>query len=327
MIARRLLLATPALLLPGLARAQGAATAAWPDRPVRILVPFAAGGNTDALARLTAELLSEGLRGASFIVENRTGAGGIIALEALVRAPADGHTLMMASLSTLTIAPAAAAQPLRFDPVGDVQPIVILGTNPFVLISHRSVEAADTAALIAWMRARDGRFAFASGGVGSLQHLSMALLLQRIGVAAEHVPYRGGAPALLDVIAGNVPVSFANLSEIMPHRQNPLLRIHGISSRARNPQAPEIVPIAEVVADFETLTWNGLIGPKNLPAALADRLYGIVAGGLRRPATLARLAILGADPLGEGPAPFATRLRADARLWGDVVRSAGITLQ
>lgn len=321
MLPRRALLAA-SLALPASARAQ-----AWPERPVRILVPFAAGGNTDSLARLTAELLAEGIPGASFVVENRTGAGGMIALEALVRAPADGHVLMVASLSTLTIAPAAAAQPPRFDPVGDVQPIVNLGTNPFVLISHRSVEAADTAALVAWMRARSGRFAFASGGVGSLQHLSMALLLQRIGVQAEHVPYRGGAPALLDVIAGNVPVSFANLSEIMPHRQNPAIRIHGISQRTRNPKAPEIPPIAEVVPDFETLTWNGLIGPKGLPPGLAARLHGIVAEGLKRPAALARLATLGADPLGEGPEAFGARIRADARLWGEVVRAAGVRLE
>jgi tripartite-type tricarboxylate transporter receptor subunit TctC len=323
MIRRRALLAAPALLaLSGTARAQS-----WPERPVRILVPFAPGGNTDSLARVTAEILSEGIPGASFAVENRTGAGGVLALEALVRSPPDGHVLMVASLSTIAIAPAAAAQRPRFDPVADVQPIVNLGTNPFVLISHRSVEAADTAALVAWMRARSGRFAFASGGVGSLQHLSMALLLQRIGVQAEHVPYRGGAPALLDVIAGTVPVSFANLSEIMPHRQNPAIRIHGISSRTRNAQAPEIAPIAEVVPDFETVTWNGLIGPAGLPAPLVARLHGVVAEGLQRPAVRARFATLGADPLGEGPEPFARRLRADVALWGDVVRAAGVSLQ
>jgi tripartite-type tricarboxylate transporter receptor subunit TctC len=323
MIRRRALLAAPAILAaPAAARAQ-----AWPERPVRILVPFAPGGNTDSLARVTAEILSKGIPGASFAVENRTGAGGVLALEALVRSPPDGHVLMVASLSTIAIAPAAAAQRPRFDPVADVQPIVNLGTNPFVLISHRSVEAADTAALVAWMRARNGRFAFASGGVGSLQHLSMALLLQRIGVQAEHVPYRGGAPALLDVIAGNVPVSFANLSEIMPHRQNPAIRIQGISSRTRNGQAPEIAPIAEVVPDFETVTWNGLIGPAGLPAALVARLHAVVADGLQRPAVRARFATLGADPLGEGPGPFAQRLRGDVALWGDVVRAAGVSLQ
>ncbi|MCZ8146634.1 MAG: tripartite tricarboxylate transporter substrate binding protein [Roseomonas sp.] len=332
MLRRRTLLATATsaaafaggpLAAPGGAQAQGA----WPERPVRILVPFAPGGNTDSLARVTAEILANGIPGSSFAVENRTGAGGVLALEALVRAPADGHVLMVASLSTIAIAPAAAAQRPRFDPVADVQPIVNLGTNPFVLISHRSVEAANTAAMIAWMRARSGQFAYASGGVGSLQHLSMALLLQRIGVQAEHVPYRGGAPALLDVIAGTVPVSFANLSEIMPHRQNPALRIHGISSLTRNAQAPELAPIAEVVPDFETVTWNGLIGPAGMPAPLVARLHRVVAEGLERPEVRTRFATLGADPLGEAPEPFARRLAADVALWGGVVRAAGVSLQ
>ena len=323
MIRRRALLALPLLAAPLSARAQGA----WPERPVRILVPFAPGGNTDSLARLTAEILTEAVPGGAFVVENRTGAGGVLAVEALTRAVPDGHTLMVASLSTLCIAPAAAAQRPRFDPVADVQTVVNLGTNPFVLIAHRSVEAADTAALLAWMRARDGRFAYASGGVGSMQHLSMALLLQRTAIAAEHVPYRGGAPALLDVIAGNVPVSFANLSEIMPHRANPALRVLGVSSLTRNAQAPEIPPIADVVPGFETVTWNGLIGPAGLPPTLVVRLYRVVAEALERPAVRARMATLGADPLGEGPEAFARRLRADVELWGGVVRAAGVRLE
>jgi tripartite-type tricarboxylate transporter receptor subunit TctC len=321
---RRRALFTTALLplLPGAARGQG-----WPERPVRLLVPFAPGGNTDSLARLTAEMLAEAIPGASFAVENRTGAGGLLAVEALVRAPADGHTLMVGALSNLAIAPAAAAQRPRFDTATDVTPIVNLATNPFVLISHRGVGAADTAGLIAWMQARDGRFAYASGGVGSLQHLSMALLLQRIGVTAEHVPYRGGAPALLDVLAGNVPVLFANLSEILPHRANPAIRIHGVSSLVGSSQAPEIPPIAETLPGFETVTWNGLIGPAGLARALAERLYRIAAAGLERPAVRARLAALGAEPLGEGPEAFARRLRADVALWGDVVRAAGVVAE
>jgi tripartite-type tricarboxylate transporter receptor subunit TctC len=324
MLRRRAVLAAAALPLAA-ARAGGAQ--AWPERPVRVLVPFAAGGNTDSLARLTAEILAEGIPGASFAVENRTGAGGLLAVEALVRAPADGHTLMVGALSNLAIAPAAAAQRPRFDTATDVTPIVNLGTNPFVLISHRAVEAADTRALIAWMQARSGRFAYASGGVGSLQHLSMALLLQRIGVSAEHVPYRGGAPALLDVLAGNVPVSFANLSEILPHRGNPAVRIHGVSSLARSGQALEIPPVAEALPGFETVTWNGLLGPAGLPAALVERLHRIVAAGLERPAVRARMATLGAEPLGEGPEAFGRRLRADVALWGEVVRMAGVVAE
>ncbi|MBU8537805.1 Bug family tripartite tricarboxylate transporter substrate binding protein [Falsiroseomonas tokyonensis] len=320
---RHLLASLPLLATPALLHAQ----TPWPERPVRILVPFAPGGNTDGLARLTAEMLQAEIPGGSFVVENRTGAGGLIAAEAMVRAPADGHTLMMVAVAVLAVAPAAMSQPPRFDPVADVTPIVNLGTNPFVLMAHRSVEASDLPGLIAWMRARSGNFPYASGGVGSFQHLSMALLLQRLGIQAEHVPYRGGAPALADLIAGNAPVMFANLSEAVPHAQNPAVKLYGVSSTTRAAALPEVPAIAEVVPDFETITWNGLMGPKGLPPALVARIHGIVAAALQRPAVQARMAQIGADPLGEGPAPFAARLRADVARWGDVVRSAGIRLQ
>jgi tripartite-type tricarboxylate transporter receptor subunit TctC len=312
------------MLAPRVARAQAQA---WPERPVRILVPFAPGGNTDGLARLSAELLQEALPGSSFVVENRTGAGGLLAAEALVRAPADGHTLMMVAVAVLAVAPAAMAQPPRFDPVADVTPIVNLGTNPFVLMSHRSVEATDLASLIAWMRARSGNFPYASGGVGSFQHLSMELFLQRIGVRATHVPYRGGAPALADVLAGNAPLMFANLSEAVPHAQNPAVRLHGVSGLVPSPQLPGVPPIASLVPGFETITWNGLMGPRNLPPALAARIHGIIATALQRPAVQDRMARIGADPLGEGPEPFAARLRADVTRWTEVVRTAGIRLE
>ncbi|NKC32908.1 Bug family tripartite tricarboxylate transporter substrate binding protein [Falsiroseomonas selenitidurans] len=317
---RHLLASLPLLAAPTALRAQPA----WPERPVRILVPFAPGGNTDALARLTADLLQAEIPGASFVVENRTGAGGLIAAEAMVRAPADGHTLMMVAVAVLAVAPVAMAQPPRFDPVADVTPIVNLGTNPFVLMAHSSVAATDLAGLIAWMRARNGAFPYASGGVGSFQHLSMALFLQRIGVQAEHVPYRGGAPALADLIAGNAPVMFANLSEAVPHAQNPAVRLFGVSGTTRAAALPEVPAIAEALPGFETITWNGLMGPKGLPPAIATRIHGIIAAALARPAVQARMAQIGADPLGEGPEPFAARLRADVARWGDVVRSAGI---
>lgn len=317
---RHLLASLPLLAAPTALRAQPA----WPERPVRILVPFAPGGNTDALARLTADLLQAEIPGASFVVENRTGAGGLIAAEAMVRAPADGHTLMMVAVAVLAVAPVAMAQPPRFDPVADVTPIVNLGTNPFVLMAHSSVAATDLAGLIAWMRARNGAFPYASGGVGSFQHLSMALFLQRIGVQAEHVPYRGGAPALADLIAGNAPVMFANLSEAVPHAQNPAVRLFGVSGTTRAAALPDVPAIAEALPGFETITWNGLMGPKGLPPAIATRIHGIIAAALARPAVQARMAQIGADPLGEGPEPFAARLRADVARWGDVVRSAGI---
>ncbi len=319
---RRGLLAAP--LLTGL---PVAAQPTWPERPVRILVPFAAGGNTDALARMAAELLTEAHPTASFVVENRTGAGGLLAAENLVRSPPDGHTLMMVAVAVLAVAPVAMAQPPRFDPVADVTPIVNMGTNPFVLMSHRSVDAATLPAMLDWMRARDGRFAYASGGIGSFQHLSMALLLQRLGIAAEHVPYRGGAPALADLIAGNVPLMFANLSEALPHAATPAVRLHGVSSLARDAALPAVPAIAEALPAFETLTWNGLMGPRGLPAAIVQRIQSVIAAAMTRPAVAQRFAALGTAPSGEGPEAFGARLRADVARWSEVVRAAGIRLQ
>lgn len=321
MIARRALLA--ATLLP----AVGAAAQGWPERPVRILVPYAPGGNTDAFARLAADILADAFPGPGFLVENRTGAGGLLAAEALVRAPPDGHTLMMVAVAVLAVAPAAAVQRPRFDPVADVTPIVNIGTNPFVLLAHRGVEANDLPSLIAWMRRRDGRFAFASGGVGSFQHLSMALLLARLGVTAEHVPYRGGAPALADVVAGNVPVMFANLSEAVPHAGNQAVRLFGVSGPGRAAALPGVPAIAEALPGFETLTWNGLMGPRGLPSGIVARVHGAVAAALQRPAVAARLRQIGAEPLGEGPAAFAARLRADVERWGEVARAAGVRVE
>lgn len=318
-VGRRAALAAAALAVTAPARAQ-----AWPERPVRILVPFAAGGNTDSLARVTAELLSEAIPGASFIVENRTGAGGLIALEALVRAPADGHTLMMASVSTLSVSPVAAAQPPRFDVLSDIQPIVNIGTNPFVLMTHRSVPAADLAQCLAWMRAQSGRFAFASGGVGAMGHLSMELLLRALNVTAEHVPYRGGAPAIADVIAGNVPVLFANISEALPHQRNQAVRLHGVSSAQRHAQLPQVPAIAEELPGFDMITWNGLIGPAGLPRAVAERLHGLVSAAMQRPAAQARFVALGNDISGEGPDAFRARIAADVARWRDVVRAIGL---
>ncbi|WP_137177803.1 tripartite tricarboxylate transporter substrate binding protein [Roseomonas sp. AR75] len=323
MIRRRALLAAPAALAltpPALAQA-------WPERPVRILVPFAPGGNTDALARLSADLLQGAMPGSSFVVENRTGAGGLLAAEQMVRAAPDGYTLMMVAVAVLAVAPVAMAQPPRFDPVADVTPIVNLGTNPFVLMTHRSVEATDLASLLDWMKARSGRFVYASGGVGSFQHLSMALLLQRLGVQAEHVPYRGGAPALADVLAGNAPMMFANLSEAVPHAQNPAVRLHGVSGLQRSPQLPGVPAIAEQLPGFETITWNGLMGPKGMPAPVVARISGVIAEALKQPEVRARMDRIGADPLGEGPDAFAARLKADVARWNEVVRVAGIRFQ
>jgi tripartite-type tricarboxylate transporter receptor subunit TctC len=322
-IRRRAVLVAPLglALLPSGAPAQGA----WPTRAVTIVEGFPPGGVTDITSRLVAERMAREL-GQPAVVDNRPGAATSVAAASVTRARNDGYTLLM---GTTTLAINQTLQPNLppREPRRELDPIGMVFRTSFILHVHPSIPARTVPELIAHARANPGKVIFGSPGVGSVSHLCLELFKTAAGIEIEHVPYRGGAPALLDVIAGTVPVSFANLSEIMPHRQNPALRIHGISSRTRNAQAPELAPIAEVVPDFETVTWNGLIGPAGLPASLVARLHRVVAEGLERPEVRARFATLGADPLGEAPEPFARRLAADVALWGGVVRAAGVSLQ
>src|SRR3712207_308892 len=184
-----------------LAVAGGQAEAAWPERPVRIVVPFAAGGNTDVIARMAGEHLSKAF-GQQFVIENRPGAGGVPAAEAVARAEPDGYTLMIAATPQLVIAP--ALQKVSFDSTKDFTPIKNVGTNPFVIVVHQSVPAKNLQDLIAYGRTNKGKLSYASAGAGSISHLASAMLFNRAGVEATHVPYRGNAPALNDVIAGHV---------------------------------------------------------------------------------------------------------------------------
>jgi tripartite-type tricarboxylate transporter receptor subunit TctC len=232
---------------------------------------------------------------------------------------------MMASMSTLAVAPAAARPRPRFDARTDIAPIVNMGTSPFVLGAHRAVPASDAASLIAWMRANSGRFAYASGGVGSTGHLTAELFLRAIGATADHVAYRAGAPALADVIAGVVPVIFASLAEAIRFQGDAQLRLIGITSPARDPQLPGVLPLGELVPGFESVTWNGLIGPAGLPAPVTLRIHAILVAAMARPAFAQRLRLLGADPSGEGPEAFARRIAADAARWGSLVREDGIS--
>lgn len=309
-----------------LVAARGAAASGWPDRPIRIVVPFAPGGNTDGIARLTAELLRDEL-GADVLVDNRTGAGGLIAAESVARAAPDGATLMMAVVAQLAVAPAAAAQRQRFDPVADFTPVAQVATNLFVLVAHRDLPVSTVEELIAHGRRPGAGLVYASGGVGSFQHLTMLLFLSRAGMEATHVPYRGGAPALADTVAGQTPLLFANLSEALPHVRSPSVRLLAVSGAARAPQLPDVPTVAESgLAGFETVTWNGLIGPARLPDAIVGRVASAVERRLADPAMRARFAALGVDAAPLGPAEFGWKLRRDVERWGEVVRTSGVRI-
>jgi tripartite-type tricarboxylate transporter receptor subunit TctC len=296
--------------------------AAWPERPVRIVVPFAAGGNTDVIARMAGEHLSKAL-GQQFIIENRPGAGGVPAAEAVARAEPDGYTLMIAATPQLVIAP--ALQKVGFDSTKDFTPIKNVGTNPFVMVVHQSVPAKDLSELIAYGRANKGKLSYASAGAGSISHLASAMLFNRAGIDATHVPYRGNAPALNDVIAGHVSLIFANLSEALAQAGNPNVRLLAVTSKNRIGQLPAVPTVGEKgFADFEAITWNGLIGPKGLPADIVRQIESSLAQHLATPAVGEKLRQLGVEPDLGTSADYAERIRRELPVWAEAVKAAGL---
>jgi tripartite-type tricarboxylate transporter receptor subunit TctC len=295
---------------------------AWPERPVTIIVPFAAGGDTDGIARIVAQHLGETF-GQRFIIENRAGAGGAIAAADAARAAPDGYTLFMAALPVIAIVPVMTT--VRFDPLKNFAPISNIATNPFVLVVHKDVPATTLAEFIAYVRARPHALSYASAGRGSLNHLSMAMLLKLADIDMIHIPYKGNALALADVIAGHIPAMFANLSEVLPHEVGGNIRLIAVSSEQRSKRIPHVPTVSESgFPHFKTLTWNGLLAPAGTPRDVVDRLAREMAGAVKDAGFVERLANYGADPLGSSPEEFAAMIAADVAFWAKAVAAAGI---
>ena len=317
---RRLVLLLP--LAMGIGFATAASAQSWPQRPVRIVVPFSAGGNTDSIARITAEWLTQKL-GQTVIVENKPGAGGAIAAEFVARAPADGYTLFMATLPQMAVLPAMARTP--YDPVADFAPVSIVASNHFALAVNDLIPAATLQELVAHVRRHPSRLVYASAGTGSLSHLSVVLLLKRAGLAMEHLAYKGGAPALADVVAGHVPMYFGNLAEIIPQARGGKIKVLAVSGDKRAPQLPNVPTVAEQgFPGFSTNTWNAIAAPAKTPQTVIDRLAREIAQAARDPGFVQRLENIGVEPVGNTPAEFAAQLKSDLEIWAEAVRIAGI---
>ena len=302
------------------AHAQTAAP--WPARPVKILVPFAAGGNTDIIARLTADRLTQVFKDSSFLVENQPGGGGVTVTTQVARATPDGYTLLLAASPQLVIAP--AMQKVAYDPAKDFTPIKIVTNNPVVLMAHKSLPSADLTALIAHVRTVGPKFSYASGSLGSLSHLASALLFNKAGVEATPVHYRGGAPAMNDVLAGHLPMMFANLSEVLAQSGNPDIKLLAVSSARRVSQLPDVATVAEQgIAGFEMETFNGLVGPAGMPPDMVKLLETALAEFVARPDVQARLRTLGLEADLGTAATFAERIKRELPVWASVVELAG----
>lgn len=309
-------------LLAGSAAAQAES---WPDRPLRLLVPFAPGGVTDSIGRLSAEYLGTHL-GQSVVVENRTGAGGAIAVEAVVRSRADGYTLLTASASQMVMLPAITR--VNYDAARDLAPISIIGANPQVLAVSAKLGVSNLQEFIAYLKAHPGQANYASGGNGSSNHLAMALLLQRSGAEATHVPYRGGAPAMQALLAGDVAAYFGNPSDIIPHAGGDAVRVIAIAGGARMAALPGVPTVEEQgFPGFRAETWNGIVAPAGTPDEAIEKMAGILHGAYAQADFRAALARLGTVPVCSTPAEFRAAMAHDGPQWVEVVRSAGLRIE
>lgn len=313
---RLALLCMLALALPAYGQAQ------WPQKPVRVIVPFPPGGVTDSIARITADWLTQRL-GQTFVAENRPGASGAIAAELVARAEPDGYTLFSAASPQLAVVP--HVQKITYDPIKDFAPISIVGTNPFALGCNTKVPANTLRELVDYAKARPGELSFASPGVGSIGHLTMALFLARTGLKMEAVLYKGGGPAIADTIAGHVPCYFGNLNEIIPHAGSGKLKVYAVSGETRARQLPNVPTVAEQgYPGFRTLTWNGYVAPGGTPRAIVERVAQEIAAGCKDAGFRGRLDRIGVDPVCSTPEEFSRAIKEDLQTWAEAVQAAGM---
>ena len=293
----------------------------YPSRPVRIIVGFAAGGATDVVARLIAPWLSDRL-GQQFVVENRIGAGGIVATEALVKSPADGHSLLVAGISDTVNA--TLFEKLNFNFLRDIAPVANIVRIPLVMVVNPSVPAKTVPEFIAYAKANPGKISMASGGSGTGPHLAGELFKMMAGVNMVHVPYRGGAPALTDLIGGQVQMMFIAPDLAIEYMRTGKLRALAATTTARQQGLPDLPSVGDFVQGYEMNPWFGIVAPKNTPAEIVDKLNSEINASLGDPKIKARLAEFGGTALVGSPADFGKLIADETEKWGKVIRFAGI---
>jgi tripartite-type tricarboxylate transporter receptor subunit TctC len=305
------------------AAAAAVPAASYPERPVRVIVASPPGGGTDLTTRMMTPRLGEVL-GQPVVVDNRGGASGNIGAEAAARAAPDGYTLLTAAAS-LTSNPFVMRK-VSYDLERDFTPVSLMVTLPNILISHPSLPVRNLKELIAFAKARPGQLHYASAGVGSVPHLMMVFFVSMGGLKMVHVPYKGAGPALVDVVAGHVPVMASNILSTLPHVRAGRVRAYGVTSGARAAAAPEIPTISEAgLPGYEAVQWFGLLAPAGTPRDIIMRLHGAVVQSLEDAAVKKRYLDNGADPRPSAtPEAFGAFIRAELKKWGGVVKSAGI---
>ena len=305
-----------------LCTATAAQTAAYPTRPVRFIVPSAAGGGTDIIARAISLKLAESL-GQQFVVDNRPGAGQMIGIELAAKAPPDGHTILMAA-STLAINPVMYKK-VSYDPLRDFAPVTQAASLPNVLVVHPSLPVNSVAELIAYAKQRPGQLNFASAGIGTSPQMSIELLKSMAGIDMVHIPYKGTAPGVVDLLAGQVLVMAPNLLTALPHIKSGKLRALAVTSAKRTQALPEVPTVAESgLAGYDSTQWYGVLAPAGTPREIVTRLHDAIVRALRDAEVGKRLAADGAEPVGSSPEEFAAFIKSESEKWAKVATAAGI---
>jgi tripartite-type tricarboxylate transporter receptor subunit TctC len=314
---RSLLAAAAGMVAAGApARAQS-----WPTRPVTILVPFVAGGPSDIIARVIAAKMT---LGQAVVAENRPGANGAVAAQMLARAAPDGYTFLVGSIGVFAINKALRGAALGYDPES-FTPITLAVTTPNVLVVNPSAPVRNVAEFVAWLKANPGKFGYSTSGVGASDHLTMELFKQRTGTDITHIPYQGGAAAATDLIAGNVHATFQNMPTIHAHVMGGRLRALAVTAPERHPQMPDVPTMAEQgFADFNVTSWQAMMGPANLPAAIRDRVAAEARKALNDPESKERLTRMGFDVVATDPETFRRFQAEEVARWTAVVKAAKI---
>lgn len=303
-----------------------AAADSYPGKPVRMVVTFPAGGPTDVIMRAIGQKLSASW-GHPVVIDNRGGAGGVIGTEIVAHAAPDGYTFLVGTAGGMTINPALQAK-LSYDPFLDFAPVAMLVINPQILVIHPSVPAQNLKELVALAKARPGQFNFASAGTGTATHLGLELLKLTTGIDVVHVPYKGGAPAVTDLIAGQVQMLFVSIPSVLPHVRAGKLKAIAVSSAKRSASAPDVPTVAESgYPDFEYSNWNALFAPARTPPPIIRKMNAEMVRILNDPEVSRRLTSQGADPAPGTPEALAKYMRNDHERWKKVIRAAGIKAQ
>lgn len=298
----------------------------FPNKPVRIIVPFAPGGNVDITARTISNPMGE-ILGQQVIVENRPGGGGMVATAQVAKGPADGYTLVLGSSSSISVAPAVAKNP-PYDPTRDLAVVGPIQQVPIVLTASARVPMASYKDFVAQVQARPGRISVASAGTGTSNHLALELLMKQTGLKVIHVPYKGSGPALVDLVGGQVETMMDQLTASMAHIKEGRVRALAVTTRKRSALLPEVPSLAELgLADYDVSTFTGLFAPAGTPRPVLDKLAGALARVLAQPAIRERFASLGVEMIEQDARAFDAYVKKDFENWRGVARDANISLE